>query len=112
MPKITVELFTREDGKSPVKEFLDSCEIRKQVKILRALKYLEEFGPTSAIPNTKKLKGTPLWELRILGKDNIRIFYAPLGKERIVVLHMFLKKKQKTPSKEIETALKRYEVYT
>jgi len=104
-----VEFFTPEDGKSPIKEFIDRCEIKQQVKILRFLKYLEEFGLTTAIPNCRKLAGTPLWEIRILGRDNIRIFYTPIGENRIVVLHIFSKKKQKTPRKEVNVALKRYQ---
>lgn len=108
MPKTIVEFFASFDKKSPIKEFIDQCPTQQQVKILRILQYLQEFGPTSAIPNSKKLKGTPLWELRILGKDNIRIIYAPLGKNKVVVLHIFLKKKRKTPRKEIELAFRRY----
>lgn len=106
----TVEFFVRGSGNYPVKDFLNACQNKQQVKILRLLKHLEEFGQTSAIPNTKKLKGTSLWELRILGKDNIRIFYAPLGKNRVVILHAFFKKKQKTSSKEIKIALNRYQL--
>lgn len=93
---------------SPVEDFLDNCASRQQVKILRALQYLKEFGLTATVPNTRKLKGTPLWELRILGRDNIRLLFAPTGKNQITILHIFLKKKQKTPPKEIETATQRY----
>jgi len=62
----------------------------------------------SVIPHIKKLTGTPLWEIRILGKDNIRIFYALMSKNGIIVLHGFIKKSLKTPSREIEVALHRY----
>lgn len=109
MSRTKVEFFVSPDGKSPVREFIDRCPDRQQVKILRLLQHLQEFGLTTAIPNTKKLKGTPLWELRILGKDNIRIIYAPLGKDRVVVLHIFLKKTRKTPRKEVSIATKRYQ---
>ena len=107
-----VEFFVAKNGKSPIKKFIDCCEIKQQVKILRFLKYLEEFGFTTAIPNSRKMTGTPLWEIRILGRDNIRIFYAPVGKDKIVVLHIFSKKKQKTPRKEISTTLKRLSMTT
>jgi phage-related protein len=109
MPKTVVEFFVNPNGKSPVREFIDSCPDRQQVKILRFLQHLQEFGLATVIPNTKKLKGTPLWELRILGKDNIRIIYAPLAKNAVVVLHVFVKKTRRTPRKEISTAMKRYQ---
>lgn len=109
MPRTTVEFFVNSSGESPIREFIDRCPDRQQAKILRLLQHLQEFGLTVAVPNTKKLKGTPLWELRILGRDNIRIIYAPLGKSRVVILHIFLKRTRKTPRKEISTAMKRYQ---
>lgn len=52
------------------------------------------------------MAGSDFWELRILGKDNVRIFC--LGKENYIhIIHIFAKKKQKTPRKEIEIALHR-----
>jgi phage-related protein len=79
------------------------------VKILRQLQYLQEFGLTQNIPNCKKLAGTPLWELRILGRDNIRILFASVDKEVTMVLHAFSKKSQKTPAKELGLGVKRYQ---
>lgn len=96
---------------SPIKEFLDSCQPSLRTKILRQLKYVEEYGLNPAIPNIKKIRGTSLWELRILGKDNIRVICAPQPGKEIKVLHVFNKKKQKTPAKELNSALKRYKEY-
>ncbi len=110
MSKVTVEFFTARDGKSPISEFLKHCVARQETKILRQLQYVQEFGLTPAVPNVKKLAGTPLWELRILGKDNIRLLcvaVGKMGKSRVVVVHIFVKKKRKTPRKEIEVALQR-----
>jgi phage-related protein len=94
---------------SPAKAFLDKSAESIRAKILRQLQYVQEFGLTGAVPNLKKLTNTPLWELRILGKDNIRVFCVPLPNKEVVVLHIFTKKKQKTPQNEIAIALKRYQ---
>jgi hypothetical protein len=75
-----VVFYTTKSRTAPIKKFLDSSHIKVRAKILRQFKYLQEFGLTPEIPNIKKLKNTPIWELRILGKDNIRIFCAPLSK--------------------------------
>ncbi|MFV1917708.1 MAG: type II toxin-antitoxin system RelE/ParE family toxin, partial [Patescibacteria group bacterium] len=48
------------------------------------------------------------WEIRILGKDNIRIFYAVVYKGDVLMLHGFIKKTRKTPRKELLVALDRY----
>lgn len=98
-------------GENPVSKFIDSCEKNQQVKILRIFKHLEEYGVQSVIPHIKKLSGTPFWEIRILGKDNIRIIYVVEVGKMIVLLHGFFKKTQKTLKKEIEICYKRYEEF-
>jgi len=68
---------------------------------------VEEYGLNPAIPNIKKITGTSLWELRILGRDNIRIICVSLPDKEVKVLHIFKKKKQKTPTSELNIARKR-----
>ncbi len=52
--------------------------------------------------------GDGLFELRLKGAEGIgRVFFCTLVGRRIVMLHSFVKKTQKTPPKEIETARKR-----
>lgn len=96
------------DGKSPVKEFYDSCPKSLRSKIVRQLRYIEEYGLTKANPNLKKLSGTSLWEMRILGRDSIRIICVAIINSEVVVLHMFKKKSNKTSSRDINISLKRY----
>ena len=58
-------------------------------------------------PYVKHLEG-PLWEMRMKGKDDIaRAAYVTATGRRVVVVHVFAKKTQKTPRREIETALRR-----
>ena len=92
---------------SPIKKFLDSCQPSLRTKILRQLRYVEEYGLNPAIPNIKKITNTSLWELRILGRDNIRIICVLQPEREVKVLHIFRKKKQKTPTNELNVALKR-----
>lgn len=95
-------------NENPVGKFLDSLSAKQQGKILRILRYILEYGLISVLPHVKKLTGTPLWEIRILGQDNIRILYIVPHLDTVLILHGFIKKKQKTPKKEISLALKRY----
>ena len=44
---------------SPVKKFLDSCQSSLRAKIVRQLKYVEEYGLNPVIPNIKKIAKTP-----------------------------------------------------
>ena len=54
------------------------------------------------LPHTKKISAN-LFELRISGKQEIRIFYS-FHKSQIFLLHGFVKKSQKIPQKEIKIA--------
>lgn len=105
--KYQVHYFLTETNQNPVKDFINSLEKIQKSKIFRILQLFQEYGLQAIIPHTKKVTGTPLWEIRILGKDNLRILYVSWRKENILVLHGFLKKKQKTPSREIKIALER-----
>jgi phage-related protein len=111
MAENQVIYYTDSQGKSPVKSFLDSLSDRQKAKIFRIFMHIEEYGLSSIVPHIKKLKGNPLWEIRILGKDNIRILYATLDKGGIIILHGFIKKSFKTPLKEISNALERYDQF-
>lgn len=102
-----VSFYTPRDKISPIKKFLDLCQPSLRAKMLRQLKYVEEYGLNPVIPNIRKVINTPFWELRILGGDNIRIICTPLSRREVKVLHVFKKKKQKTPTKEINIALTR-----
>lgn len=103
-----VVYYVSSGGGRPVKTFLDSLTEKQQTKILRIVEYIKQYSLQSILPHVKKLSGTPLWEIRILGKDNIRIIYAILYKDIVLILHGFVKKSQKTPVKEIEVSLNRY----
>ncbi len=57
-------------------------------------------------PYLKHLEG-PLWEMRLKGRSGIaRAVYVTATGMRIVVVHVFTKKTQKTPRHEINQALK------
>lgn len=96
------------EGRNPVKEFITSIDLIQVAKIHRVFEIIKHYGLLSAIRHFKKISNSPLWEIRILGKDNIRVLYAVVENESVLVLHGFIKKKQKTPQKELSLALSRY----
>lgn len=58
-------------------------------------------------PYVKHLEGK-LWEMRMKGRDGIaRAVYVTATGKRIMVVHVFTKKTQRTPRREIDIALKR-----
>lgn len=60
-----------------------------------------------AMPHTRAM-GKGLFELRLKAQEGIaRLFYCLAIGRRIVILHSFVKKSQKTPARELAIALRR-----
>lgn len=76
-------------------------------RYLRYTDRMEEFGPDLGMPHTRAMGGG-LAELRIKAAEGIaRVLYCTLVGRRIVMLHQFTKKSEKTPPKELEIARRR-----
>jgi len=103
--KWRVVYFESPRGEVFVKEFIDKQNPMVKARHIGMIDFLEEYGPFLGGKYTKKVRKN-LYELRITGKEQIRIFYTVKGKE-IILLHVFKKKSQKLPKKEIEIALQR-----
>lgn len=100
-----VVYFESHRGEKFIKEFIDEQSAAVKGKYIGLIDFLTEYGPFLSEKYTKKLR-KDLYELRITGKEQIRIFYTVWQKE-IILLHAFKKKTQKTPLREIKTALLR-----
>ena len=76
-------------------------------RYLRYTDKMEEYGSNLGMPHTYPM-GDGLYELRIRGQDGIaRVFFCTTVGRKIVMLHCFIKKTQKTPKKELDIAIKR-----
>jgi phage-related protein len=75
--------------------------------VARFIKYAERmeiYGPDLGMPHTKAM-GDGLFELRLKAGDGIvRVFFCTRTARRIVILHHFIKKTEKTPGKELLVA--------
>lgn len=70
-------------------------------RFVRYAERMEIYGPDLGLPHTKAMGGG-LFELRLKGGEGIaRIFYCSRFGRRIVMLHHFIKKTQKTPAREL-----------
>lgn len=73
-------------------------------RYLRLTDLMLEFGPNIGMPHTRAM-GKGLFELRIKAQEGTaRVFYCTIIQRRIVMLHAFIKKSQKTPKRELEIA--------
>src|SRR5215475_12146119 len=106
LKKLQARFFETGTGRKPVKEWLldlardDRRVVGKDIQKV-------EFGWPIGMPYCRPL-GNGLWEVRSDLTDGTiaRVIFCMVAGE-MVLLHGFIKKTQKTPSKEIDLALKR-----
>lgn len=73
-------------------------------RYLRLTDLLAEFGANLGLPHTKPIE-SGLFELLVKSKEGIaRVFFCTKIGKKIVMLHSFIKKSQKTPKKELKIA--------
>lgn len=105
MSNYRVLFFKTYSGRTPISEFIISLDVATQSKINRLLMGLQYLGPKLTTPYSKQIAKN-LYELRIRGKVEVRCLYSFHGKD-IWVLHAFVKKTMKIPSKELKIAKQR-----
>ena len=106
MGHFEVEFFEKSDGTFPAEEFILSQDIKMQAKLFRLLELLEIEGNNLREPYSKSL-GDGIFEIRAKqGTDITRVLYFFVIGKKVILTNGFVKKTQKTPPQEIETAKK------
>lgn len=107
-----VRFFKDRNGRQPVVEYLkDLCSRSDKSSRIQAQKVqvyiniLERMGTAAGEPYVKHLEGD-IWELR---PRRDRILFVAWYNNEYVLLHVFMKKTQKTPKKEIEQAKREFQ---
>jgi len=105
-----VNFYRDKKGREPVAEYISDLAEKntkdsriKLNKIRDYIKILCEYGTNIGEPYIKHIE-EDLWELRPLRN---RILFVAWKNNTYVLLHVFYKKTQKTPQKEIAIAKKR-----
>ena len=101
-PILSVAFFRTTSGNEPVREWLKSLP-REERRIIGEDIKTVQFGWPLGMPLVRKLdKG--LWEVRSRLPDRIARVIFTTGDGRMVLLHGFIKKSQKTPREDLELA--------
>jgi len=103
----SIETYETRGGSKPVDEFIQKQQSTTIAKIIHHNILLKQYGNRLGMPHAKNL-GLGLYELRIRGKEEIRIFYC-FKQKTVFLLHAFKKQTQKAPQRELEVAFKRME---
>lgn len=103
--KMEVFFYRSLTGKEPVRDWLISLTKEDKKTIGEDIKTLQ-FGWPLGMPLVRKMdKG--LWEIRTTLREGIARIFFTSETNKIILLHGFIKKAQKTPNKELETAKNR-----
>lgn len=94
------------NGQPVVQKFIDSLPEIPHAKLLRQIDLLEVYGADLGMPHARAM-GSGLLELRVRGKQEVRVFYAFARERRVYLLHGFIKKSKTTPRHELDIALQR-----
>jgi phage-related protein len=90
-----------------VQEEIMNLPVTLQARFIGLTDRMMEHGPNLGLPHTNSFGGG-LFELRLKGAEGIaRVFFCLIVKQKIVMLHSFIKKTQKTPDKELKLAKQR-----
>src|SRR3989475_10916856 len=101
-PILSVAFFRTETGREPVREWLKSLP-REERRIIGEDIKTVQFGWPLGMPLVRKLdKG--LWEVRSRLPDRIARAIFTTGEGRLILLHGFIKKSQRTPQDDLDLA--------
>ena len=104
--RLPAAFFQLPSGREPVREWLKSLQEEDRKVIGEDIKDVEFSWPIG-MPLCRSL-GRGLWEVRsdLSGGRIARVVFC-IASSQMVLLHGFIKKTQKTPTADIEMALKR-----
>lgn len=101
-PTLQVLFYRTSTGKEPVREWLRELDREARKAIGQDIKTVQ-FGWPLGMPLVRSL-GDGLWEVRSRLRGGIaRVIFLAEG-DRMVLLHGFIKKSQKTPKAELALA--------
>lgn len=106
LKKLPASFYSSSGGKEPVREWLLGLD-DKDRRVVGSDIATAEFGWPVGMPLCRSL-GKDLWEIRSnISNGRIARVIFVVAEERMVLLHGFVKKTQKTPKPELEVAEKR-----
>jgi phage-related protein len=87
---------------------LAELPVDMRARLVRISDLIESVGlPSVKEPHIRHIRGA-LWEIRLKGKAGVaRALYLTAREQRVVIVRVFIKKTEKTPTTEIDLAMQR-----
>jgi len=114
MPQCEVEYFETPTHRCPVKELLDSLEVKERKRVLWTIDLLSHYGwelHSSDRDHAAHLRDK-IYELRVrVRHKRFRVFYFFFDRDKVILTHGIVKKTGKVPDSEIDKAIACREYY-
>ncbi|HJT24585.1 MAG TPA: type II toxin-antitoxin system RelE/ParE family toxin [bacterium] len=102
-----VDFYKTTSGRSPIEDFIKGLSAADQARFADVYYGIKEHGLECPRVIFKPISGK-LWEIKFSSEGGkYRILYVVVVGDRMIWLHAFKKKTQKTPQNDLETAEKR-----
>jgi phage-related protein len=106
---LNVVFYRTGSGNEPVREWLKELSREDKRKIGEDIK-TAQLGWPLGMPLIRKIQ-KDLWEVRTTLESGIARVFFTVDEEYMILLHGFIKKSQKTPQHELNTAIARLGTY-
>jgi phage-related protein len=104
-PVLDVHFYATPNGHEPVRDWLKSLDTESKKAIGEDIKAVQ-YGWPLGMPLVRKME-QGIWEVRSTISDGIaRVLFTTLG-PKMILLHGFVKKTEKTPAHELKLARQR-----
>ena len=108
MNNYEVKYYIDNKGIALVREYIERLNLKERAKVLKYIDFLRQNDGKLDEPYSRHIEGK-IRELRVdFHRNRHRIFYFTFIGRKIILLHAFLKKTNKTPIGEINQAKKNY----
>lgn len=108
--KINIYYYRSSSGREIVYDYIESLDKDTENEINAFLRKFRDDYRFRRSPYCKKLTKN-IFEIRIKARDCYRILYAFLYHDTVVLLHIFKKKTNKIPKKDLKLAINRLKLY-
>ncbi|PIR13302.1 hypothetical protein COV49_02665 [Candidatus Falkowbacteria bacterium CG11_big_fil_rev_8_21_14_0_20_39_10] len=108
--KLKIHYHRSNSGRNVISDYINLLDKKIQYEIYSFLKRFENDFHFRQYPHCKKIT-KDVFEIRIKIKDSYRILYGFIYNGAVVFLHIFKKKTNKIPKKDLKLAINRLKSY-
>lgn len=109
-PVLNVSFFRTDVGRAPVQQWLKSLDDADRKVIGEDIRFVQ-FGWPLGMPHVRKME-EHLWEIRSrLSKRRIARILFTIRDSKMILLHGFIKKSQRTPQRDLNLARNRSKLW-